>query len=266
MNRKLRDLLVVILFMIGGVWYATLMRDTIFGKAAVVGFMYFIPASIYLGIVKKKFWKKILVATVLFGGIFGFIFEFVQEYTGMYTVLSSLFPFKIFGVLPVDNVVGHLEMTFFTFVFYEHFLSHERSSHVSKHLIFALIPGIVVMLSIILLYYISPSLLKIPYSYLLFGLTAIIPTFFLAITQPKYIKNMAEIAAFFFFVYFVFEVIALSFGYWTFAGDSYIGWVQFLNLQFPFEELVFWMLFYAATLVAYYELFIDQQPKIKKRR
>ena len=47
---------------------------------------------------------------MLFGGLFGFIFEFIAEFNKAYSVVSVLFPFKVFGVLPLDNVAGHMMM------------------------------------------------------------------------------------------------------------------------------------------------------------
>ena len=70
----------------------------------------------------KKNWKKIIISTLVFGGLFGFIFEFIAEFNHAYSVISTITPFKIFGVLPIDNVLGHMMMTMLTVVFYEHFV------------------------------------------------------------------------------------------------------------------------------------------------
>jgi hypothetical protein len=48
-------------------------------------------------------------------------------------------------------------------------------------------------------------------------------------------------------------------GYWAYPGTQYIGSVTLFGTTFPFEELFFWMLFYAPTLVAFYELFVSNR-------
>jgi hypothetical protein len=68
------------------------------------------------------------VATLVFGSLYGFYFEFIQEFSHGYTVTSMLMPFKLFGVLPIDNILGHTEMTLFTLTFYQHFISPNKYS------------------------------------------------------------------------------------------------------------------------------------------
>lgn len=53
---------------------------------------------------------------------------------------------------------------------------------------------------------------------------------------------------------------------WVYEGNNYIGWISLFNTSFPFEELFFWMMFYAASIVSYYELFIDDHTKVLRKR
>jgi len=52
----------------------------------------------------------------------------------------------------------------------------------------------------------------------------------------------------------------------TYPGNNYVGWVNLFGITFPIEELLFWMLFYAASLVSYYELAVDVHQYRKKKR
>lgn len=160
--------------------------------------------------------------------------------------------------MPIDNVLGHMLMTMLTVVFYEHFIDREKNQHISRHLLYAILPGLFVIFIVLAAFVYQPSLLQIKYPYFTMGLAAIIPPIFLAIKKPKFIKNMAETAIYFFFLYFAMELVAVKFNYWLYEGNNYIGWVSVFGITFPFEELFFWMLFYAASLVSYYELFIDE--------
>lgn len=264
-HRKKLDILVLIGLLVVAVLYASLTRDMFIGKAAIAGVIYTIPPVIYLEIRRKKDWPKIIISTLVFGGLFGFLFEFIAEYTKAYSVISTIFPFKIFGVLPLDNVLGHMMMTLYTVVFYEHFVDREINHHISKHLKYAVLPAVFAIIAVIFIYFYKPTLLNSEYPYFYMGLAAIIPPIFLGFTRPKFIKNMAITAIYFFFFYFVAEVFAVSYNYWIYPGNNYVGWVSFFGITFPFEELFFWMMFYAASLVSYYELFIDDHT-LKKRR
>jgi len=63
---------------------------------------------------------------------------------------------------------------------------------------------------------------------------------------------------FFFFVWFLAEIVVLKTAGWTFPGQ-YIGMVTILGVTFPLEELFFWMLWYSVTIISYYEFFLDDQ-------
>jgi hypothetical protein len=259
MNAKKQDIIVLIVLLFVGILYAYLTKNLFIGKALFAGGVFTLLPVAYLGYRKKKNWKKIIVSTLVFGALFGFGFEFMMEYNKAYAVISSAFPFKILGILPLDNVLGHMMMTCLTVTFYEHFIDREIHHHISRHLKYAVLPAAAVISMFIIFYFIHPNVLAMKYPYLYAGLAAILPPIYLAYRKPKFIKNMAETAIYFFFLYFVIEIIAVNFDYWIYPGNNYVGWVTFLNITFPFEELFFWMMFYAATLVSYYELFVDTE-------
>jgi hypothetical protein len=254
-KRKLIDIFVLIVFTSGAVVYAYLTRNTYAGTSTISGFMFLIPSVVYLALREKKQWNKIIIATLLFGGIFGFIFEFIAEHSQAYHVTSTLFQFQILGVLPIDNVLGHMMMTMLTVIFYEHFVDRLTNSRISKNIFLALIPGACALLTILILYK-TNNLPSVQYPYLWMGLAAIVSPILLSIKRPQFFKNMAVTAVYFFFLYFLVEIIAVSYSWWIYPG-TYIGWVHVATISFPIEELLFWMLFYAATLVSFYEWFID---------
>jgi len=265
MKGKVLDVCVLVLLLVVAAAYANLTKGLFIGRSVFFGFVFAVLPVIYLGLRQKKNWKKIIVATLIFGGLFGFIFEFVAEFNLAYSVISVVSPFKLFGVLPIDNIIGHMLMTMFTIVFYEHFIDREINKRISKNFLLALLPALCTITYIILAFYFHPSILKLGHPYFFMGLAAIVPTILLGIFQPKYIKNMAQTAIFFFCSYFMIEIFAVKLNYWIYPGDNYIGWVTVFNTSFPFEELFFWMIFYAATLVAYYEIFIDINKKEGKK-
>jgi len=257
MSSKTLDIFVLILLFLFASAYTYLTKDLFIGKALFSGMVYFLPSVIYLGLRSKKYWKKIMVSTLIFGGLFGFIFEFIQEFNQAYRVTSHVFP-RILGVVPLDNILGHMLMAFLTLVFYEHFIDRKKTSHVSKHIFFALIPSLIVIILTLFLFIVKPDLLILRYPYFYMGLAAIIPPILLGLTKPAFIKDMATVAIYFFFLYFIVEIVAVKLSWWIYPGNNYIGQVTVAGVTYPFEELFFWMMFYAASLVSYYELFIDE--------
>ena len=269
MRGKKLDVLVLVILAVAGIVYSYLTKDLYIGRATIAGSVYIIPSIIDLSLRKKKNWPKVIVSTLFLGGILGFLFEFFQEFNNSYSVISTLFSFKILGVLPIDNVIGHMLMTMLTIVFYEHFVDREVHHSISKNFKFAILPALFMFAVIISLFFLRPESLIVRYPYFYMGVAAIIPTLFLGITRPRFIKNMLETAVYFFFFYFAIELVAVINNWWIYRGDNYTGWIDFFGVKFPFEELFFWMMFYAASLVAYYELFIDDHSKtvsVIKRR
>ena len=219
-------------------------------------FAWFIP-PLYLSIRKKKNWPKILLATFVFGGIFGFVFDFIETINKAWYVGRLVIPWRILGVVPIDDIIGFLFMTFFIVVFYEHFIDDEKNRQLSKNFIWSLIPSALVMLVIILVFITSGSTrFDMSYIYLKGGLAAILLPVIISFWKPKLLGKLLKIGVFFFFLWFLSEIVALKTGGWIFPGQ-YIGTVSILGVTFPFEEFFFWMMVYASSIVSYYELFVD---------
>jgi len=214
--------------------------------------------TIYLVIREKKNWPKIFWGIVFLGIIVGFVFDFVVTFNRgwIVTVTHLVFPWKILNILPLDELIGWALMTLFIIVFYEHFLDDERNTRISKNLKWALIPFTSALMFLLIIYFINPTFLYVSYTYLLGGIVAIIFPLALSLYKTRFLAKFLKLGAFFFIAFFVLELVCLKNGDWTFPAE-YISVVKFFGFTFPFEELFFWMMFYAATVVSYYEFFID---------
>lgn len=253
------DVFVLIFLIFLASVFAYLTRGLFIGRSLFIGAIFTVPPTIYLGIRKKKNWKKIGLATILFGFIFGFAFSFLAEYTLSWDVVSTIFPTKFLGITTLDTTIGIALMTLLIVTFYEHFIDKKINSPISKRFWIALIPSFLVVGLIILVFFISPDLLKTRYPYFYMGVVAILPVIYLSIKKPKLISKLATTSIYFFFLFLVIEIFAVKYNYWIYPGNNYIGWVKIFNLSFPFEELFFWMLFYSASIVSYYEILIDDE-------
>lgn len=262
MTKKKVDVLVLISFLLFGILYSISTKDLFIGKAVFAFAIFTLPQVVYLGVRENKPWKKILFATLIFGTINGFLFEFIQEFNRSYSVVSIVFP-KILEIVPIDNILGHTMMALLTFTFYEHFINTRKSSSISPRSKYAvLISSGAIAISLFMFIY-NPNLLRFDYSYFYMGLAATIPPIILEIKKPQLIRAMTVTAIYFFFLYLSMELLAVRNNWWIYKG-SYIGSVTLFSYSFPFEELFFWMLFYATSLVSYYKIFIDRNNHSKK--
>ncbi len=228
-------------------------------KPLMVLLSYLLTSSIYLTFREKKNFKKIFLAVIIFGIIFGLGFDFVVTFNNGWTVSGLVFPFRLFGFYPlIDDILGFMLMALFIVVFYEHFIDDEKNKKISKNLKWALIIPIIALALIFIIYFINSNLLKIPYAYLIGGLAAIFFPIVFGLSKPKFIVKFLKTAGFFFIIWFVLELVCLKNGGWTFPGE-YMGMVKIFGLRFPLEELFFWMMCYAVTIVSYYEFFIDDK-------
>ena len=251
-NKKKLDLLLTFVIFVGWSIVSLVFR---FGPLLGGGLSVLLP-SIYLMRRENKNNKKIFWAVLLLGGLWGFVFDFIATLNGAWFVSNLLFPWRVFGVLPVDDIIGFLLMTLFMVVFYEHFIDDEKNKKISKNLIFSLIPPILAGFAVMLFIFLNRSGKIISFMYFYGGLAMVLPLVVITLYKPKLFRKFLYMSAAFFFIWFVAEVVALKTGGWFFFGQ-YVGMVSVFGVRFPFEELFFWMMLYASTTTAYYELFID---------
>lgn len=223
--------------------------------------LFFVIPSIYLFIRKPKSIKRIFLASFLFGILFGFIFDFLAEINDAWSwspIKGLVFPDKILGIVSIDVMIWFFFWVFLIVVFYEHFIERDRSDKISPNFKYAFYPGIIVFVLVLMVFFINPEILKVDYAYLFLGLFALIPFIILVFRKPALLGKFVKVSAFFFFLYLVFEITSLKLGQWNFPGQ-YIGTVQLFGVIFPFEEFFFWILMSSTIVLAYYELFVDDE-------
>ena len=91
------------------------------------------------------------------------------------------------------------------------------------------------------------------------GLVAILPLILEVQRLPKLFRKYFPFALSLFPIIFTWEVVGLTFQYWTFPGQDYLAVVTFFSQSFPIEEIIFWMLLYPVTIASYYEQFVDDE-------
>lgn len=255
-NKQKIDALIFFILVFIAVLFPWLADGTPWGNPFVWSVVITAPVSIYLGIRKKKNWRKIFAGALVFGSLFGFALEFLANINSVWQE-PTIFGSRVLGVVSWESILFYPIMTIFILVFYEHFFDRDITKKVSSHIWIATIPSILAIVFMVTRYLLVSNSFQMPYTYLILGTLAIIIPLIHCIKKPKLFNKYSKVAVSMFLLFFTFEVVGVAFGYWYFPGSQYIGTVTAFGQTFPLEEVIFWMFFYPATIVSYYETFID---------
>jgi hypothetical protein len=233
---------------------------TIWFKADVTYSIIFFPliSSLYLFYRERKNYGKIFFASLIYGVFLGMSFAFILELDRAWVINYSFWPFNIIvvGATPLGELVWGFCIPLFILSFYEHFLDTERKNKRNNTVNF-LIPLASFLLIIVLVTY-TPAFFRIPYPYLFFGLVLVSPLVFLIRARPLLLKKILWVAL----AFAIFNVcleLAGIYAHQVVYDGQYIGGVNVFGALLPYEEILFWILLSAPSLVLCYEYFIDDR-------
>ncbi|MBI2541908.1 hypothetical protein HYV80_04315 [Candidatus Woesearchaeota archaeon] len=221
--------------------------------------------SLYLSILNKEKLRKVLAYTFGISIPIAIIFDFAVNADNGWYVPNSVFPYRLFGVMPLENYVWMFFVTYTIIIFYEHFCNKFEAelSPKIKTMFLVLYP---ISAFILLVHLLNGSFLKVPYIFLYLGIVFfVIPVSIFLYKYPRFFGNFLIVQLYFFYVHMIFELIGLKLTHWTYPGEHYIGWVSFLDLRFPLEEFVFVICIGAFAALAYYEYFAGNQQNSAKK-
>ena len=229
-------------------------------RPLVSAIFFFALPSVYLFFRKKKPIKELCAGSLLIGVGFGFIFDVLASANNVWNELGSqlVFDYRIFGFLPADEPIWFVLWVLFVLVFYEHFYERHRVDRLSKRFLYIFIPVMGMLCATILVAIFDRERLLFPYAYFLLGLSALIPVLYVLKSWPHLIPKFVKTSIFFFFLYLIYELTAVHLGQWYFPGE-YIGWVRIEGIEFPLEELLFWMGASTLVVLSLYEGLVDDR-------
>jgi len=173
---------------------------------------------------------------------------------------STIFPFRILGQVPLEDVVFGFLVIYAIVIYYEHFWDkgkHELIDTRMKYFIFILM---FVFILFFTFYFTKPEFLFIPYYYFWFGFILLfIPAITFLSYFPRLLSKYVKTGVYFFVLFLLFELTALQLGQWSFPDGQFIGMVTLLGYTFPFEELFFWFILFTSSILSYYEFFDDDR-------
>lgn len=176
-------------------------------------------------------------------------------------VPSSIFSFRIFDIVPLEDLIWGGLLIYTTVLFYEYFLDRGKNMlKINKLARMVVIFFVTLLFFGVIFLYLNPEFLKIPYYYFWGGIIFIlVPTIAFLIFYPKLIHKFLIAGLYFFFLGLVFEITGLELRQWEFPTMGLLGWVDVFNYRFPAEELLFWLILFSSATLSYYEFLFDDR-------
>jgi len=263
-NEKFDLKLILIWPIIASVITIFLEEKNIFYQNFFVSIILFLALpAIYLSFRAKQYVLKTLIVSTLGSIPIMIVVEYLGQISGAWSFPVSIFSFKLFGFVILEVLFWAFFNMYYIIIFYEYFLDHHITKHLweprMKYLFWGLLIGFVSFLFIIFNFTIP----VIPYFYFFFGIIVfaipVILQFTIYSHAKKVLVKILKASAYFFYLSFIYEIVALHYGWWGFPSENYIGWVNILGVRFPFEELVWWIMLFALAVLSSYEFFDDNE-------
>lgn len=232
--------------------------------------------SIFLSYKNLKAIKKTAIFSLLITVPFTLLFDYLISVDQGWHIVSTIFNFRLFGVVTMEQFVWAFLWAYQIIIFYEYFLNkqkrispiafflklfNKKNEIISKRMeIFSIIllMGVLAIIAVIL---ISPDFLRVNYAYFWLGLIfGIFPLSAFIIKFPNFWLRFLKITAYFFFSAIMVELIGLKLNHWIFPGNHYLGILGFFGYQIPLEEFFLYFLISTPAILSYYE-FLDDDKK-----
>jgi len=224
--------------------------------------LFFGVPSAYLTMRNPAAAKRCLIfaITFLFIGLLGD--SYAAKDSAWY--VQSMFSFKIFVLVPIEDLMWFFLTSYMILSFYELFFDHVKHRSFGRRMpvLFSLITLAAVVRLILLLT--IGHIGTITYFYLKSCIVlAIIPLVTFLYEFPRFVSIFLKMTAYFFSLFLLTEIVGLHNGHWSFPSAHYLGKLPLGPYRIPYEELFFFIIMFASVTVAYFELFDDNRLKFK---
>ncbi len=222
-------------------------------------FVFFLPLIVAMAMRNPRAMPRAL----LFGGLgavfFAVIVDLIGHASGAW-VAATIFPSRIFGLVPWEDVV--LAFLYVTAIVqhYEIVSQHRRSYPLVGRRIGALVLLFGALFLLVLgLRRFAPDALVWPYGYLILGFASVLLPLVLDVARHRRLTGkFVRASLYWVYAIFLYELAGVYRGWWMFPrSSSFIGWFSIGGIAFPQEELVYTVILSGAAVLAYYEFFDD---------
>lgn len=201
----------------------------------------------------KKSRKKIFLFSLISTFLFAFPVELLSRNSNLWDV-ESILP-RIFGILPLENLLFAFLNFFWVLSFYEYFTDEDKTKKFSKKFKFLIFIFCIFLFIILYLFFYNKNLLIMSYFELAF-IILLIPSLILIIKKPKLLQKTFFTTMFFAVFFFIYEIISLLNKNWWWPSEYFITINIFGNL-FPLDDVIIWYFLSTITLILGYEFFMD---------
>lgn len=254
-THKKTDIIILLILPI----IATVMSETF--KTNFMGsiLLFFFAPILYLSWRSPHYVAKSLKFALL-SLIFAIPINYAAIISNQWAGSKSIFPFEV-GYTSIEMIIWLVFYVYLIVIFYEHFLdkhvvNHKQNTKRKANLIIYYFFMAIAGTSLSLIY---PYISRYGYYYLLAGiLFVLLPIYLVETKRPQFIIKFFKSASYFFLLTFLYELSALRYGWWHFPTQGFfIGWISIMGLNFPLEELVFWIMLGSMAFLSYFEYYDD---------
>lgn len=231
----------------------------------VTTLFYFGLPGLYLSLRDKQKIRRNLIFSSLFT-VPAVYADYLAERSLAWYEPSSIFNFRVGGIVPIEAVLWFFLLSYLVIAFYEHFFDHATHKVVGKRMKILASLAVVGTTGFIIQLLMRKAPM-ISYFYLKFGLIlGLIPLSAFLLKFPRFLSVFIKSAPYFLALSVINEFIGLHNTHWLFPGHEFIGWLGFHGYRVPDEEVIFWMVLFSSIVIAYFEIFDDNRLKLKWRR
>lgn len=188
------------------------------------------------------------------------VVEYIALLDHAWWVPQSFAPFRILGIVPLEDCILALLFTYLVILVYEHFLDKGKQELIDRRMKYFIWPLVVILIPFFTLAYTNPGLFTFRYAYLWTGIVfGAVPVLAFLLLFPRLISRYAKVGMYFFLLLLLFELVGLSLGHWEFPQSHFIGWVVLGSIRFPIEELIIWMGLSSVAILTFFEFFDDDR-------
>ena len=254
---KKLDIVLLILFPL-----ASVILSLVFKANFLVSILLFFGLpSLWLSFRTQTKIKKTFLFSLILSLPLGIFIDYIATINNSWFVPITVFSFRLFGVVPIEDLIWGFFFIYSIVIFYEHFLDKGKHELVDRRMKYLVWPLIIFALIFIVILFARPEFLQIRYAYFYLDLIFIfLPAVTFLSFFPRLLSKYVKTASYFFVLAILFELTGLHLNNWVFSDNGYfIGWVELFGYRFPFEEFFFWFVMGAISVLSYYEFFDDDR-------
>jgi hypothetical protein len=219
--------------------------------------LFTLPPIIYLSLKLKKYFKKILLESLVIAIPLEIILDSIAHLSKSWYVPSVL-GIRIFGDMPLDDIIWTFLYVFLILLSYSYLFDHYKSKRLKQSFKKMSLTYLLMLFVFIAINNSFPMILSIPYFYSILMAAALLFTIVFLIKYPRMYQNISLIALYFFLPSVFFEYVALELGHWYFDNGYHLAYIMIGKFSIPLEEFFFYLLAVTSTVLIH-EMFGDNK-------